>query len=186
MKRATFKVAVAPDSFKGSLTAFEAAVCIERGIRNALLNVSVRKIPMADGGEGTVQAIVEATGGRFITRPVRGPLGGNVRARFGLTGDGKTAVIEMAAASGLALLKPRERNPMKTSTCGTGEMIRHALGLGARKVLVGIGGSATNDGGTGMAAALGARFLDKRGRKLDPCGGSLGKLDRIDVGGMDP
>lgn len=179
------KIAIAPDSFKGSMTAMQAAECIERGLKRALLGVTCRKIPMADGGEGTVRAIVDATDGRFISRTVHDPLGRKIRSAFGVSGDGKTAIIEMAAASGLALLKPSERNPMKTTTFGTGELIRHALDLKVKRLLIGIGGSATNDGGMGLAQALGVQFLDARGRKLDPVGGSLKKLGRIDISGLD-
>ena len=180
------KVAIAPDSFKGSMTAMQAASCIETGLKRVLKGVSCRKIPMADGGEGTVQAIVDATGGTFLKRTVSDPLGRRIKATFGLSGDGKTAVMEMAEASGLALLKPRERNPMKTSTYGTGEMMQHALKLGVRKILIGIGGSATNDGGTGMARALGVKFLDANGKLVPEGGGSLGKIARIDMSGLDP
>jgi glycerate 2-kinase len=180
------KVAIAPDSFKGSMTAMQAAVQIESGLKRALSGVSCRKIPMADGGEGTVQAIVDATGGKFLKRTVSDPLGRRIKATFGLSGDGTTAVMEMAEANGLALLKPRERNPMKTSTYGTGELMKHALKLGVRKILIGIGGSATNDGGTGMAEALGARFLDAKGKPLSGCGGNLGKIATIDMSGLDP
>jgi len=180
------KVAIAPDSFKGVMTGMEAAACIEKGLKCALSGVACRKIPMADGGEGTVQAIVDATGGKFVKRTVSDPLGRRIKATFGLSGDGKTAVMEMAEANGLALLKPRERNPMKTSTYGTGEMMKHALKLGVRKILIGIGGSATSDGGTGMAQALGVKFLDARGKKLDGCGGNLGKIAKIDMTGLDP
>ncbi len=180
-----FKVGIAPDSFKGSMTALQAATRIERGLNKAISNLSVRKIPMADGGEGTAFTIVEATGGSMVKRTVRDPLGRKIKASFGLSGDGKTAVIEMAEANGLVLLKQRERNPMKTSTYGTGELIRHALGMKAKKILIGIGGSATNDGGTGMARALGVRFLDKKGRSLKDSGGALKDLDRIDVSGLD-
>jgi len=179
------KVAIAPDSFKGSMTAMQAAECIERGLKLALTGVTCRKIPMADGGEGTVRAIVDATRGRFITRTVQNPLGRKIRSTFGISGDGKTAIIEMAAASGLALLKPTERNPMKTTTFGTGELIRHALSLNVKHILIGIGGSATNDGGMGLAQALGARFLDAHGRKLEPVGGSLKKIGCIDMSGLD-
>ena len=133
------KVAIAPDSFKGVMTALEAAQRIERGLKRALLGVACRKIPMADGGEGTVRAIVDATGGRFISRTVQDPLGRKIRSQFGISGDGKTSIIEMAAASGLALLKPRERNPMKTTTFGTGELVRHALSLNVKHILIGIG-----------------------------------------------
>jgi glycerate kinase len=180
------KVAIAPDSFKGSMTAMEAASCIEAGLTSALAGVRCRKVPMADGGEGTVQAIVDATGGTFVKRTVADPLGRRLKATFGLSGDGKTAVMEMAAASGLALLKPRERNPLKTSTYGTGELMRHALKLGVRKILIGIGGSATNDGGTGMARALGVKFLDARGKPVPEGGGSLDKIASIDMRGLDP
>ncbi len=180
------KVAIAPDSFKGSMTALEAAKCIERGLKRALFGVTCRTIPMADGGEGTVRAIVDATDGRFISRTVQDPLRRKIQSMFGISGDGRTAVIEMAAASGLALLKPRERNPMKTTTFGTGELIRHALSLNVKHILIGIGGSATNDGGMGLAQALGVRFLDARSRKIGSGGGVLKKLDRIEVSGLDP
>lgn len=185
MKTSAVKIAVAPDSFKGSLTALEAAVCIERGLKRGVAGLSVVKIPMADGGDGTMQAIVSSTGGRIVTRSVRDPLGRPIRSSFGVTGDGTTAVVEMAAASGVALLKPRERNPMITTTYGTGELIRHALKLGVREILVGIGGSATNDGGTGMARALGVRFLDAKGRDLKEGGGALGSVAAIDLSGLD-
>jgi glycerate kinase len=185
METKRFRIAVAPDSFKGSLSALEAAGQIERGLKDVLKGISVRKIPMADGGEGTVQAIVESTGGRIVRRRVSDPLGRRIDAHFGLSGDAKTAVLEMAAASGLALLKPSERNPMKTTTRGTGELIRCALKLGARHILVGIGGSATNDGGMGMARALGIRFLDKRGREIAEGGGALSRLARIDPARRD-
>ena len=186
MKSSKTIIGIAPDSFKGSLTALEAAACIERGLRKALLNVATRKIPMADGGEGTVRAMVAATGGRLVKCRARDPLGRTIHAEFGLTGDGKAAVIEMAAASGLALLKTGERNPMLTSTYGTGQMIRAALDRRVERVLVGIGGSATNDGGTGMARALGARFFDRSGREVPQGGGGMSALSRIDVSGLDP
>lgn len=180
------KIGIATDSFKGSLTALEAATCIEIGLKRVLHPLTVIKVPMADGGEGTVQAIIEATGGRWVTRSVHDPLGRKIKTRFGITGDGKTATLEMASASGLVLLDPAERNPMITSTFGTGEMIKHALNMGVRKILIGIGGSATNDGGTGMARALGVRFLDASGKKLPEGGGSLLKLAKIDLTGLDP
>lgn len=180
------RIGIAPDSFKGSLTALEAASCMERGLRKALPRITVIKIPMADGGEGTVRAIAEATGGRLIKRPVNDPLGRRIRAIYGLTGDGTSSVIEMAAASGLALLSPAERNPMITSTFGTGELILAALRTGAQRILIGIGGSATNDGGTGMARALGVRFLDRQGREIRQGGGFLKSLHRIDMTGILP
>lgn len=185
MTRTSFTVAIAPDSFKGSVTAAEAAACIETGLKKALKNIRVRCIPMADGGEGTVQAIVDATSGHLVRRTVRDPLGRSIKAKFGITGDGRTAVIEMAEASGLVLLKPRERNPLKTTTAGTGDLIRHALSLDVRKILIGIGGSATNDGGTGMARALGVKFTDSRGCELKDGGGALNDLHAIDATSCD-
>jgi len=179
--RKRLKVAIAPDSFKGTLTALEAAECIERGLRRELRNISVRKIPMADGGDGTVQAIVDATNGRFKRAKVHDPLGRPIWAKYGLAGNGRTAVIEMAAASGLVLLDSSERHPMRTTTRGTGDLIRAALRQGVRKILVGIGGSATNDGGMGMARAFGVRFLKKNGDEIPEGGGSLDKLVRIDM-----
>ena len=179
------KICIAPDSFKGSLTAMQAAECIEKGMKKGMKGLKFVKVPMADGGEGTVQAIVDATGGKIVKKLVTDPLGRRIRSSLGVSGDGTTAVIEMAAASGLALLKPGERNPMVTSTRGTGELIRAALDLGVKHILVGIGGSATNDGGTGMARALGARFLDRRGKEILEGGGSLRNLAGIDMGAFD-
>ncbi len=180
------KIAVVPNAFKGSLTASEAAECIGRGLKKALSNASVLKIPMADGGDGTVQAIVEATRGRLIACRVHNPVGRMINSVFGISGDGRTAVIEMALASGLALLKPGECNPMLTSTRGTGELISAALDQGVKEILVGIGGSATNDGGMGMARALGIKFFDSRNRELNEGGGALERLASIDVSGRDP
>jgi glycerate kinase len=140
---------------------------------------------MADGGEGTVQALVAATGGRILRCRITGPLGEPVEAEWGLTGDGRTAVIEMAAASGLMLLDPSRRNPLHTTTYGVGELIRAALDEGARHLIVGIGGSATNDGGAGLVQALGGRLLDVDGRAIGHGGGSLAALARIDVDGLD-
>jgi len=180
------KIAIAPDSFKGTLTALDAAECIERGLRRELRNIAVRKIPMADGGEGTVRAIVDATNGHLKRAKVHDPLGRPISAGYGVTGNGRLAVIEMAAASGLVLLQPSERNPLLTTTQGTGELIRAALRTGVKKLLVGIGGSATNDGGMGMARALGVRFLDDNGRDVPEGGGSLARLARIDMSGLSP
>ena len=186
MSRGKLKIAIAPDSFKGSLTALEAATALERGLRRVLANLSVRKIPMADGGDGTLRAIVDATGGQVVRARVHDPLGRGIRAAYGLTSNGRAAVIEMAAASGMALLRPAERNPMQTSTRGTGELIRAALRRGAQRILVAIGGSATNDGGMGMARALGVRFLDANGADIGEGGGALGRLARIDAGRLLP
>lgn len=180
------KVVIAPDKFKGSLTAPEAAAAMARGVEAAWPGAAIDAAPMADGGEGTVEALVSSTGGTEREVAVSGPLGEPVRARFGLLGDGRTAVLEMAAASGLALLPPARRDPLRTSTRGTGELLLAAIDAGARRVVVGIGGSATNDGGAGLAQALGFRLLDADGRDLGPGGGSLEALDRIDASGRDP
>jgi glycerate 2-kinase len=165
------RIAIAPNAFKGSLTAAEAATCIERGLRKALGGLSIVKLPMADGGDGSLLAIVAATGGQSVPCRVTDPLGRKIRSLFGLTGDGRTAVIEMALASGLALLKTPERNPMLTTSRGTGELIRAALDRRVREIVIGIGGSATNDGGLGLARALGARFCDARNQELPDRGG---------------
>jgi len=180
------RIVIAPNAFKGTLTADEAAWCIQRGMQKALPHATFVCVPMADGGDSTAAAIVEATGGHWVRCRVSDPLGRKISAHFGLTGDGRTAVVEMAAASGLVLLKPAERNPLITSTRGTGELIRAALDKEVSRLLVGIGGSATNDGGMGMARALGVKFLDARGRELPEGGGALEKLARIDVAGLDP
>ena len=179
------KVVVAPDSFKECLAAEAVAAALTRGVRAGAPGAEVVEVPMADGGEGTVRALVAATDGRLHRATVAGPLGEAVEAEFGVLGDGATAVIEMAAASGLPLVPPDERDPTKTTTRGTGELIRAALGLGVRRLVLGIGGSATTDGGAGMAQALGARLLDKQGEPIDGTGGGLGRLARIDVAAMD-
>jgi glycerate kinase len=171
-------IVAAPDKFKGSLTADEAADAIERGVRRVWPRARVVKVPMADGGEGTLRALVQATGGKVFRRRVTGPLGEPVRAAYGVLGDGETAVIEMAEASGYRLVPAAKRNPLLTTTYGTGELIAAALQRGCRRLIVGIGGSATNDGGAGMAQALGARLLDARGREL-PRGIGGGALDRV-------
>jgi glycerate kinase len=180
------RVAIAPNAFKGTLTALQAARCIDTGLRAALPGLDTVLIPVADGGDGTAAAVAQATGGRLLTSRVSDPLGRPVTAAWALTGQGHTAVIEMAAASGLVLLRPHERDPLRTSTAGTGALIRAALDRGARHLLIGIGGSATSDGGAGMARALGARFLDRRGRELPPGGGALARLASIDLRRLDP
>jgi glycerate kinase len=180
------KVIVAPDSLKESLSATQAALAIARGLTRADPGVGVVLVPIADGGEGTTQAMVEATGGTYRQARVADPLGRQITATWGICGDGRTAVIEMAQASGLELLAPAERNPMLTSTRGTGELIRCALDAGVEEIIVGIGGSATVDGGTGMASALGVRFLDAAGRAIEDCrGGRLADVADIDAGGLD-
>lgn len=180
------KIIIAPDSFKGSLTALEVCEAAREGVLRARPGATVVTVPMADGGEGTVQSLVDATGGRLVTERVTGPLGEPVDAAYGMLGDGRTAVIEMAAASGLPLVPPELRNPLHTTTRGTGDLIRAALDAGAEKLIVGIGGSATTDGGLGMAAALGARFLDETGQEVQPTGAGLLKLARIDLADFDP
>jgi glycerate kinase len=179
------KILIAPDSFKDALSALEVADSLGKGLRKALPDAQIRIVPMADGGEGTVESLIDATGGRLVGVRVRDPLMREVESSFGISGDGEMAVIEMAAASGLQLIGTEERNPWITTTFGTGELIRAALDHGCRTILLGIGGSATNDGGTGMAEALGARFLDAGGNPVAPGGGALGGISRIDVSGLD-
>ncbi len=179
------KILVAPDSFKGSLTALEIASYIEKGILKVLPDAEVLKVPMADGGEGTVQSLVDATGGEIIYKEVTGPLGNKVNAFFGMLGNGKTAVIEMATASGLPLVPENELNPAVTTTYGTGELIRFALDQGARELIIGIGGSATNDAGVGMAQALGASFRCGKDQEVGYGGGELDKIKKIDLSNLD-
>ncbi len=180
------KIVIAPQGFKGNLTALEVARAIEAGVKRIVPDALTILKPMADGGEGTVQALVDATGGEIITTEVTGPLGEPINAHWGILNDQVTAVIEMAAASGLPLVPPEKRNPLITTTYGTGELILAALAKGCRKLIIGIGGSATNDGGAGMAQALGARFLDAKGKELAPGGAALADLEHIDVTNLDP
>jgi len=180
------KIVIAPDSFKGSLTALEVCDAIAAGVAACDSAIECVKVPMADGGEGTVQSLVDATDGTLQTVRVRGPVGEPVVAAYGMLGDGATAVIEMAAASGLPLVLPEQRNPLHTTTYGTGELIRAALDAGARQFIIGLGGSATNDAGLGMAAALGAKLLDAAGNEIKLTGAGLGELAAIDVSGLDP
>lgn len=179
------RIIAAPDSFKGSLTAGEVADAMEAGINRFDNSIKVVKVPMADGGEGTAKSMVDATGGRLISVTVKGPMGNEVEAFYGILGDGMTAVIEMAAASGLPLVKPDERNPLIATTYGTGELIKHALDMGCRSIIIGIGGSATNDGGAGAMQALGVRFLDDTGNDIGFGGGSLDRLYKIDINNLD-
>lgn len=183
--RPPVKIVIAPDSFKGSLSAPRVAEALAQGIRHVWPDAAIECVPLADGGEGTVEALVRATGGQVIDVSVTGPLGYPVEAFFGILGDGETAVIEMAAASGLPLVPPEERDPTKTTTRGTGELIRYALDAGCRRMIIGIGGSATNDGGVGMAQALGASFRDERGEELGPGGLALADLATIDLARLD-
>jgi glycerate kinase len=182
---------IAPQALKGSLTAAETAQALAQGVRVVMPDVTVTELPIADGGEGTVAAMVAATGGEIIPATVTGPLGEPVAAFFGILGEAagtaqKMAVIEMAAASGLPLVPPEQRDPRITTTWGTGELIRRALDHGCRHILIGIGGSATNDGGAGMAQALGAHLLDEAGRELPPGGAALARLARITIDTLDP
>ncbi|MFC0469042.1 glycerate kinase [Halalkalibacter kiskunsagensis] len=179
------KIVIAPDSFKESLTALDVANAIEEGCKEVLPHVSYVKVPMADGGEGTVQSLVDATGGTIEYANVTGPLGEKVEAFYGLLGDGKSAVIEMAAASGLELVPTDKRNPLLTTTYGTGELIVRALEQGVKKIIIGIGGSATNDGGAGMIQALGGKLLTEEGQDILFGGAGLGELSRIDVTNLD-
>ncbi|EJP85732.1 glycerate kinase [Bacillus cereus] len=177
---------LAPDSFKESMTAKEVCEAMEIGIKRAIPDAECIYVPMADGGEGTVQSLVDATGGTLIQKEVTGPLGTPVMAQYGVLGDGKTGIIEMAAASGIHHVTKETKNPLITTTFGTGELIRDCIERGITDIILGIGGSATNDGGTGMAVALGYKFLDKEGNELPLGGGYLGRLTTIDTLGVIP
>lgn len=179
------KIVIAPDSFKESLSAMQVAEAIEQGFSEIFPQAEYIKLPMADGGEGTVESMVAATGGERVHVNVTGPLGQPVNGFFGWMGDGETAVIEMAAASGLHLVAPEQRNPLITTSFGTGELILAALNHGARKIILGIGGSATNDGGAGMMQALGAHFHDIDGKELHVGGAALAQLASVDLSQLD-
>lgn len=179
------RIIVAPDSFKGSVSAVGTANAMEKGIKEVFPDAEVIKVPIADGGEGTVEALVSATNGQMMCQKVTGPLGETIEACWGILGDGETAVIEMAAASGLPLVPKDKKDPRITTTYGTGQLIKAALDKGLRKIIIGIGGSATNDGGCGMAQALGASFLDKEGQELPYGGGALAQLDHVNLSNMD-
>jgi glycerate kinase len=179
------KFVLAPDSFKESMTAKEAADAMERGIKRIMPDAEFVQVPMADGGEGTVQSLVDATKGEIIETVVTGPLGKRTKAVFGILGDQITGVIEMASASGIHLVTKEERNPLYTTTYGTGEIIKAALDKGIKRIFIGIGGSATNDGGAGMLQALGGKLLDEAGQELPFGGGALGKLHKIDLANLD-
>lgn len=180
------KIVVATDSLKGSLSSVRACAALARGISRVLPQAQIIQVPLADGGEGTVEALCSVLSGELVTRTVCGPLGDPVDAAFGWVPDQGLAVIEMAAAAGLPLVPPERRNPLLTTTYGVGELIRASLDLGASEILLGIGGSATNDGGAGMAQALGARLLDARGQPIGRGGGALADLASIDMSEMDP
>lgn len=178
---------LAPDSFKESMSAKRACEAMERGIRKVLPDAEILHVPMADGGEGTVDALVDGSKGTRVEVVVSGPLPTEkVTTYYGLLADQKTAVMEMAKANGIELLAESKRNPLLTSTYGTGEMIKSALDHGVEKIIIGIGGSVTNDGGAGMAQALGVRLLDEAGRDLSVGGGALAKLAKVDITNVDP
>lgn len=180
------KIVIAPDSYKESLSASKVAQAIEKGFREIFPDAHYVSVPVADGGEGTVEAMIAATQGSERRAWVTGPLGEKVHACWGISGDGKTAFIEMAAASGLALVPPEKRNPLVTTSRGTGELILQALENGATNIIIGIGGSATNDGGAGMVQALGGRLLDANGAEIGFGGGSLKQLCAVDISTLDP
>ena len=179
------KLLIAIDSFKGSLSSLEAATIIEKGFKKIIPELIVKKIPFADGGEGTVEAIVEALEGEYVEIKVRDPLNRTINAKYGVVHNGTTAVIEMAAASGITHLTDTEKNPLKTTTYGTGQLIKDAISRGCSKIVLGIGGSATNEGGIGMASALGAKFIDVNGEDVELDGESLSKLASVDLSEMD-
>ncbi|CAM7326277.1 MULTISPECIES: glycerate kinase [Citrobacter freundii complex] len=180
------KIVIAPDSYKESLSALEVATAIELGFREIWPEADYVKIPVADGGEGTVEAMVAATQGHLVHVDVTGPLGNTIQAFYGLSGDERTAFIEMAAASGLEQVPANLRDPLKTTSWGTGELIRHALDAGVEHIIIGIGGSATNDGGAGMVQVLGARLLDAQDEDIAHGAMGLESLTRIDISQLDP
>ncbi|HDV7284718.1 TPA: glycerate kinase [Mannheimia haemolytica] len=179
------KIVIAPDSFKESLTALEVAQAIQQGFARVFPEAEYQLVPMADGGEGSVQSLIDATHGSLQKISVIAPLANSVEAFFGLSGDKKTAFIEMAAASGLHLVPPTQRNPLITTSYGTGQLIKAALDLGVEKIILGIGGSATNDGGVGMLQALGATFLNAEQREISFGGEALSQIQQIDLSGLD-
>ncbi len=180
------RILIAPQSLKGSLTAAEAGLAIAQGVQAVYPKAEIEIVPIADGGEGTVQALVDATNGKIIQQTVTGPLGKPVPAFFGLMGDGSTAAIEMASCAGLPLVPPDQRDPRITTTYGVGELILAALDHGSRHFIIGIGGSATNDGGAGMAQALGAALLSRQGTQIARGGAALATLAHISTSTMDP
>ncbi len=180
------RIIIAPDSFKGSLSAVAAARAIERGLARVFPQAQTDLLPIADGGEGTVDALVFSLGGEIRTTTVLDPLGRDIAAAWGVVEGGRTAVIEMAAASGLPLLQTGELDPLRACTCGTGQLVRAALDAGVNRIILGIGGSATNDAGAGFLRALGVRFLDASGRDVPPGAEGLERLAGLDVSGLDP
>ena len=178
-------IVISPDSFKDCLPAEKVASSIAKGIQKVYPEAITTQIPISDGGEGLLDALVVSTGGKLQTVRVKDPLLRNINAQYGILTDGNTAVIEMATASGLELLEENERNPMITSTFGTGQLIIDALDRGCKKLIIGLGGSATNDGGTGMVKALGGKFLNSKGEEIGDGGGALGDLYRIELSNLD-
>lgn len=177
---------LAPDSFKESMSAAQACQAMQRGIQNVIPDAHIIHVPMADGGEGTVDALISSLKGQSIACEVTGPLPEQrIQTYWGLVDAGQTAVIEMAKANGIHLLKPSQRNPMLTSTYGTGEMIKQALDLDVKKIIIGLGGSITNDAGAGMAQTLGVRFLNYKSESIQVCGGNLDLLKSMDLSGLD-
>lgn len=179
-------IVIAPDSFKGSLTALDAADAIVQGVRDVVPDAEIVSVPLADGGEGTVAALVRATEGKILQQRVTGPMGGPVDAHFGILGDDVTGVVEMAQAAGLALVPPEERNPLLATTYGVGELMLAAIDAGCRQLIVGLGGSATSDGGAGMAQALGVKLLGPGGAELTRGAAGLASLEGINMSGLDP
>ncbi|CCI81182.1 glycerate kinase [Lactobacillus hominis] len=179
------KIVIAPDSFKGSLSSNEVSTAIKTGLKKIFPEASYTSIPMADGGEGTMDALVQASNGTYFTEKILDPLNHLAQAKWGLLGDKKTAIIEMAQASGLQFVNSQTANPLKTSTFGTGQLIKKALDHGVNKIIIGLGGSATNDAGSGMTQALGAHFLDKNGDEVKACGGNLNLIQKIDLSNLD-
>src|SRR2546425_9975736 len=179
------RVVVAPNAFKGTLTASEAAAAIALGVREVFPGADIVELPVADGGDGTVEALVSANHGDYRAAQVEGPLGDPVSAQYGLIESGRKAVVELATASGLTLLPPSRRDPRRTSTYGFGQLLEAARRDGAETIIAGIGGSATNDGGAGMAQALGYRLLDADGRDPPRGGAALSRLQRIQSAGFD-
>jgi len=180
------KIVLAPDSYKNSLTAKQVAQSMKKGFAKVYPDAEFVNVPMADGGEGTVQSLVDARNGQMVTETVVNPLGNKTQAQYGLIDDGQVAVIEMAQASGIQFINQFTKNPYVTTTFGTGELIKSAINKGAKTIIIGIGGSATNDGGAGMAQALGAKLLDDKGEELQYGGAMLKKLDHIDISEMLP
>lgn len=180
------KIVIAPDSFKESLDAMEVASCIQKGFESVFPNAEYIKLPLADGGEGTVDVLLQGLNGHRCYSEVSGPLGEPVRAMWALLDNGQTALIEIAAASGLDLVPREKRNPTITSTYGTGELIRNALDAGVNKIILGLGGSSTNDGGAGIVQALGGKLIDKNGHEISRGGIALTQLETIDLSEVDP